>query len=65
MADNEARKASQSSLLTDPVNKLHVPNTRPNVALAFNYILDAMDGRFGMAAEALRLFWSNCISASG
>jgi hypothetical protein len=32
--------------LTDPLNQLHIPNTRANVALAYNYVLDAMDGRY-------------------
>eukprot|EP00730_Choanoeca_flexa_P007107 TRINITY_DN12280_c0_g1_i4.p1 TRINITY_DN12280_c0_g1~~TRINITY_DN12280_c0_g1_i4.p1 ORF type:complete len:956 (+),score=124.76 TRINITY_DN12280_c0_g1_i4:107-2974(+) len=34
-----------SERLTDPINLLHIPNTRANVALAYNYVLDAMDGR--------------------
>ncbi|EDQ85153.1 uncharacterized protein MONBRDRAFT_29508 [Monosiga brevicollis MX1] len=32
-------------LVDDPLNKLHVSQTPVHIALAYNYVLDAMDGR--------------------
>jgi hypothetical protein len=41
-----AAELLSNSPVSDPLNALHVPNTRPNVALAYNYVQDAIDGRY-------------------